>query len=239
MRIFSANDYLMLWEQGEALHPVDRALLVLSCALPENSYDTLACLPLGRRDRLLMEVRRAHFGDRIEAHAVCGACAERVEFELSCSALLANTQTADSGSGKITLNETLLELRCPNSLDLAAAAACMEIQTAEELLLTRCVEQVSPEAASLTPARRAAIAEALSTLDPAAEILIDLICPACGSGSQTLFDINKCLWLEICARALRLLQEVDTLARIYHWSETDILSMNEARRSLYLEMALS
>jgi hypothetical protein len=91
----------------------------------------------------------------------------------------------------------------------------------------------------LTPLARTSIAEALTALDPAAEILIDLTCAACGSGNQTLFDISRSLWLDICARALRLVQEVDTLARVYHWGETEILSMSEARRRLYLEMALS
>ena len=238
MRTFSANDYLTLWEQGEHLHPVDRALLVLSHAFAEFDYDTLVRLPLGRRDRLLIAVRQANFGDRIEAQAVCSACTERVEFALSCSALLANTQTAEPASSKLMLDQTVVELRCPNSLDVAAIAACTEVQAAEEILLARCVEQI-PSSPALTTAGRATIAEALSALDPAAEILIDLTCPACASGSQTVFDINRSLWLEICARALRLIQEVDTLARVYHWSEADILSMGEARRSLYLEMALS
>jgi hypothetical protein len=38
------------------------------------------------------------------------------------------------------------------------------------------------------------------------------------------------------ARARRLLIEVHSLASAYGWSETDILSMSEPRRALYLEM---
>lgn len=237
MRTFSANDYLTIWEQGERLHPIDRALLMLSHASPEIDFDTLARLPLGQRDRLLMEIRQANFGDRIEAHTVC-SCGERVEFVLSCSAVLADTQGSQAADEKITFDGEVFALRCPNSFDLAQAVACTEVQAAEEILLARCIEQVPP-AATLTPAHRTAIADALSALDPAAEILIDLTCPACGSGSQTLFDINQALWLEIRARALRLLQEVESLARAYHWSETDILGMSDMRRSFYLEMALS
>jgi hypothetical protein len=91
----------------------------------------------------------------------------------------------------------------------------------------------------ISGSQRAVIAAALAALDPAAEILLDLSCPVCSHCWQALFDINQVLWTEIRARARRLLQEVDGLARVYHWHETEILGMSEARRGWYLEMALS
>jgi hypothetical protein len=54
-----------------------------------------------------------------------------------------------------------------------------------------------------------------------------------------LVEIGQFLWTEIRARARRLLQEIDALARVYHWPEADILGMSDARRASYLEMALS
>ena len=74
---------------------------------------------------------------------------------------------------------------------------------------------------------RMAIAKELAVIDPQAEILLDLSCPTCGNQWQGLFDIVSFLWAEIRARARRLLQEVDTLARAYGWAETDILGMSE------------
>ncbi len=76
-------------------------------------------------------------------------------------------------------------------------------------------------------------------LDPASEILLDLTCPACEQQWQALFEIEKFLWTEVQSRARRVLQEVDAFARVYHWNEAEILGMSEARRALYLEMALS
>jgi hypothetical protein len=238
MRSFSASDYLMLWEQGAGLHAIDRALLVLRCALPEADYESLVRLPLGRRDRFLMEVRQRNFGDRIDAHTACSDCGERVEFSLSCSVLLGETGAVEPVTKRITLDGVEFGLRCPDSADLAAMVSSTSVEAGEKVLLARCVDH-GANSAALTPVRRAAIAAALSVLDPAAEILLDLSCPACGNSWQALFDINQVLWLEIRARARRLLQEVDALARVYHWGETEILGMSAARRGLYLEMALS
>lgn len=237
MRTFSANDYLSLWEQGARLHVIDQALLVLSRAAPETDRDALLQLPIGQRDRLLLAVRQHNFGERIDAHSACAACGERVEFSLSCSALLADTFAADPPTRKLTLDGAAFELRCPNSLDLAEAVGRTSLEAVEAVLLARCVSY--DDATTLTPARRAAIAAALSALDPAAEIMFDLACPACGREWQALFDINQLLWLEIAARARRLVQEVDVLARAYHWNEAEILNLSESRRALYLEMALS
>ena len=86
---------------------------------------------------------------------------------------------------------------------------------------------------------QAALAARLSELDPLAEILIDLRCAACGHAWQTVFDIANFFWNEIHLRSRRLLQEVDLLARIYGWTESEILGMTDQRRDLYVGMALS
>jgi hypothetical protein len=238
MRSFSAAEVLRLWERGAALHPIDRALMVLHCAMPEASYDALVRWPLGQRDRCLLEVRRRNFGDRLDAYTECPNCRERLEFSLSCGALRAETEVADHGKKTITVDGVLFALRAPDSSDAAAVASSTTVESGTAILLARCLDCVE-NPPMLTPGRRAAVAAALSALDPAAEILVNLSCPACGNGWQALFDAEKFLWTELCTRARRLLQEVDALARVYHWNETEILGISEGRRSLYLEMALS
>jgi len=238
MRTFSASDYLMLWEQGARLHAIDRALLVLSCALPEADYKELVCLPLGQRDRWLLQIRQENFGDRLEALAECPACQERLDFSLSCGAFLEQTKAPSEGGKRVAIDGVEFDLRCPDSADAAAMVAGGGVEAGIEILLRRCVGDEAG-AAGHPPARRAAIAAELAALDPAAEILLDLSCVACGHGWQSVFDIGHFLWNEISARARRLLQEVDVLARAYHWSEADILGLSDARRNLYLEMALS
>ena len=88
-------------------------------------------------------------------------------------------------------------------------------------------------------AAQAAIAAEIAALDPQAELLVDLVCPSCGAAWQDVFDTINFLWAEIRTRARRLLQHIDTLARAYGWREADVLAMSEARRGLYVQMALA
>jgi hypothetical protein len=242
IRSFSAADILMLFEQGAGLHAIDRALLILHCAMPEADSDSLARLSLGQRDHCLLEVRQDNFGDRLDAFTECPACRERLEFSLSCAALLENTRQEVAEAQSIAIDGILFELRSPDSVDAAIAAASDSAERAADHFLMRCLRRADDgefTPAELTVTQRMAIADELAARDPAAEILLDFVCSMCGHRWQALFEINHFLWREIRARARRLLQEVDALARVYHWMETEILGMSEARRALYLEMALS
>jgi hypothetical protein len=244
MRSFSTADFLTLWERGAGLHAVDRGLMVLNCALPETNYETLVRLPLGRRDRYLLQVRRRNFGDVLEAHTECPECRERLEFSLSCAELLENTPVAKSGGKQIAIDGMRFDLKSPDSAAAAAAATSASVEAAIDNLLALCVspgDTMSPHATAgaLTPSMRSAIAAELAALDPAAEIFLELSCPACAHRWPALFDIESLLWTEIRARARRLLQEVDALARVYHWNEAEIFRLSETRRGLYLEMARS
>jgi hypothetical protein len=242
MRTFSADDYLILWERGHGLHPIDRALMVLRCALPEADYDALVRLPLGQRDRLLIEARARNFGDRMDAFTECLVCRERVEFSLSCTALLESTGTEPGADQPVSVAGVAFDLRCPDSMDAAIAAASTNAQEGVENLLARCIRRADGQHCAvheLSETARAELAAAFAARDPAAEILLDIACSVCGHSWQALVEIGQFFWTEIRARARRLLQEIDALARVYHWPEADILRMSDARRALYLEMALS
>jgi hypothetical protein len=51
------------------------------------------------------------------------------------------------------------------------------------------------------------------------------------------FDIEEYFWVEVAARAMRILREIHILARAYGWREADILAMSTRRRQAYLELA--
>ena len=72
--------------------------------------------------------------------------------------------------------------------------------------------------------------------DPLAEIWVSVPCPACGYDGKETLDLVSFLWAEIEARVRRVLFEIHALASVYAWSEADILSLSENRRSMYLEM---
>ena len=63
--------------------------------------------------------------------------------------------------------------------------------------------------------------------------------PACGGAWQGVLEVIDFLWAEIRTRARRLLQEIDALARAYGWREAEILALSDARRGLYVQMAMA
>jgi hypothetical protein len=252
MRALSAQDIVLLWEVGKGLHPLECALLILGRAWPEYGRDALIELPLGRRDALLLELRRQVFGDRLEASVNCPACGQALDVSTRCTTLLGPSHPEPLRLEQLELEGVRYVLRCPDSRDAAAAAVSGSGEEATRVLLTRCLVPTVDDTDPLSARRSAAtellrlsessqqvVANELARLDPQAEISFKLSCASCGHGWEALFDIASFLWKEICARARRSLQEVDTLARVYHWSEGEILRLSDARRATYLQLALS
>ncbi len=237
----SAAAVIDIWEQGAGRHPLDRALLLLRYACPDEPFETLCEWTVGERDRRLLESRRNTFGDRIDGYAECPACRHKLEFELSCEGLLGSESTTGATWHRVEEAGRSWDVRGPNSRDLAAAAAAPDLDHARRVILSRCMRNgaATVDEPDWTDDVQMALAARLSELDPLAEILIDLKCAACGHAWQSLFDIAGFFWNEIHVQSRRLLQEIDLLARIYGWTEGEILSMTDQRRSLYVGMALS
>ena len=80
----------------------------------------------------------------------------------------------------------------------------------------------------------AAVAAAMAALDPQAEILLELECPACGAAFGSALDTGAYLLREIDQHASSLFAQVHTLALAYHWSEAEILDLPHDRRMMYL-----
>jgi hypothetical protein len=245
MAPLSAMDLLALWDGGAGLDTTGRALAVLSVQLREPSGQ-LATLGIGERDARLLDIYEHLFGPTLQAYAECPGCGERLEYELRTVDLREPRQVADlaCSSPEFVFRRVTMRLRDPNSLDLRAASLCPNPREARRLLAERSVLHASRDGIPVDPADlpEDAVAEISSRLargSPAPEILIDLHCPACGSATQQMLAIDEFLWSKLVALCKRLLLDVDALARIYGWSESEILSMSAARRSKYLELALS
>jgi hypothetical protein len=244
MRPLSALDLIGIWERGDPLPPCDRALAILATALPDESPEALAGLSLGRRDSLLLSLRAATLGDRIEGVSPCPGCGEWLEFAIRVSDIRAPGADAPEPEHAVQFEGFDLRFRLLNSRDLAAAAACPDVALARRLLIQRCVRHASKEdvhvpAAELPSPVVEMLAAHLAECDPQAEVLLHLSCPVCGNAWQASFDIAGYFWTEIDAYATRLLGEVALLARAYGWGEREILSMGARRRQFYLERAFA
>ncbi len=225
----TARQVLSAWEQGAPLDPVHRAVVLWRQARPDQPEFQLWDAPVGERDAALMQLRTRTFGAIAECLARCPRCEEAVELSLDLRELTVQAPqdapppwSFDAPSGRVGI-------RPVSSRDLQRAARG-EVQD----LLDCCVVEGS---CGLTDADRAAIEAELERRDPQAEISLALTCPACDHGWEMLFDIAGHLWSDIEAEARGLLDQVDLLARVYHWSEADVLDMPPGRRRAYLERA--
>src|SRR5262245_58865909 len=127
---------LGLWEEANALPPVERALVLAS--LEGGGADELARLPLGRRDARLLRVHAALTGPALEATASCPHCGEAAEFALDVDELLARADDAVVPA-PVEIGGRVVEWRPPDSRDVIAAAATEDVDAAQHVLLERCV----------------------------------------------------------------------------------------------------
>jgi hypothetical protein len=236
----SAAATLDLWQAAEELGPVERSL-ALAAAAAAAPVDELARLPLGRRDALLLELHTRLGRRALEATAPCPACGEPAEFAVDAAALLARVDE-QAEPAPVEVGGFVVGWRPPDSLDVAAAGATGDAAVAERVLLSRCVtEATGPDGevydAALPAEVRAAVAAAMAEADPLAEVLVDVVCPACETEFVADLELGSFVWPEVRARALALLRDVDALARAYGWTESEVLALDGRRRAAYIELA--
>jgi hypothetical protein len=245
MHSLSAFDIVQIWEIGQGQHPLDRALTLLSFAVPELTWDDLASLAIGQRDHYLLTLRELTLGSRMDGFAQCPQCQELLEFDLNVRDVRVRGSGFEVGAiaptYKLTVEGVEVEFRLPTSRDLAAIVHCRDLAAARLQLAQRCTVQVSQNGVAvaiehLPAAVLTQLGDRMVEFDPQAEVLLDLSCPACHHSWQVLFDIVSFFWAELNVQAKRLLREVHTLARFYGWREADILAMSAMRRQCYLDM---
>ena len=76
----------------------------------------------------------------------------------------------------------------------------------------------------------------LERLDPGALVTFQLVCPACRHEWSAILDVGEALWLELQRSAERTLADVDSLARVYGWTEAEVMQLSPTRRAAYLQL---
>jgi hypothetical protein len=261
LRPLCGEDEAFLLEAGESLSaPVRVTALLSRCILRVGAEENVTpemvrALTVGDREALLLHLRRITYGERLPCLLNCtdSACGERMDLELKVSELLLEPYAASQEWNEVAVRTEKkmyrVRLRVPNGLDqeFVAERAWMNVTDAENLLLQRCVESVSAQSVSaevsspLTMAEWPAeladkIGRKFGEIDPQAEILLSLQCPACGQAFTGEFDAGAYLYHELRGHIPYLYREVHQMARSYHWSEAEILSMTPRKRSVYLNL---
>lgn len=232
---------LSQWEQGYHQSVVWRGLYLLAIARPELSLDELAAMPIGERDGRLLNLHEQLFGPNIQAVSNCPTCDQMIEINCRVSDIALLEQEEAKHEGRVNVAGKEIPFRLPNSLDLLAIVGQSDPKQAQQMLLWRCLQQVSKRQQKAwqkhIPDRvQTAVSNQMAALDPQGNIEMALTCPACRHQWQTLFDIVTFLWAEVDRWAIRTMQDIHTLAKAYGWSEQDILNLSPWRRQLYLQM---
>jgi len=239
MRTPDTTELLHVWELGAGRPGTLRALLLMTAVVPEQDGKALAHWNIGRRDRLLLDLRDALFGPEVRCLTDCVHCGEPIELDFRIN----DIRVPHGESGRpyyLEAGNYEVQYRLPDSADLLALDGEAPAQ-AERQLLARCVMDArmqggSVEAAELPDAVLLAVSQGMSEADPQAEVLLEVSCPACSAMSPAPFDIVSHLWAELDAWARRMLREVHMLALAYGWGEAEILRMTAARRRAYLDL---
>jgi hypothetical protein len=234
----TAVELLAVWEQGAAQRPIDRALTVLSMAYPEDSFAQLARMSIGQRDAGLLAVHESLFGSSLPCYAECPACSTPLQFTLNVEDF--PQAVHNDGAWEVVTGDVRIRFRPPNSSDLADAARRLDVASARELLLERCILEAERNGCAVPASEipEAAIGEmssCLSKTETHADMSLSPECVACGQHWELTLDIASFLWAEINSLAKRHLSEVHALAWAYGWRESDILAMSAVRRQFYLD----
>lgn len=230
MRSPSDAELLALWEAGRPMDPHRRAVAVVCAADPALSPGEVLDWPLGRRERALLHLYAAWFGDALEVRLACPRCEAALEASLPVTALLAESAPREV----FTLDIEGVERRARpvTTRDLLAVSQLGRADAARDALAGRLLLDDAP----LSGPSLAALAEAASAADPLAEIRLKTACAGCGEAFAASVEVVDHVWAAITGRAQEIVREVHELAQIYHWSEGEILGMSRTRRDAYLRM---
>ncbi len=236
MHALKGNLLLTAWDRCTTEHDLDRALTMLSLALPNSDRVQLAELSIAERNLLLLRLREISFGSRLKCFAACSQCGAALEFALSASSLIAGLQ-ATPASDVIEWNDDdgQYMMRAVNTTDLIASLDSPNVEQAQEQLLARCLTilgSANPPSLRTLPA----VTEAFEQLNAASEMSCVITCPDCSNAETLDLDVARFLWLEVRQAARRLFEQIHELASAYGWSEQIIARMTPQRREAYLEM---
>lgn len=199
--------------------------------------DVTRDLLVADRHYLLLQLRRAAFGDQVLAGLVCPwpECGERVSIAFS----IADVPVHESPDRKPLHTMTLptgaeVTFRLPNGSDQEELSDLLAHNEAEALtaLLARCVQGPVDPAASV----RAEIDQRMRALAPKVEQVMEARCAECGRTFLVPFDIQRFFFGELRTDANLLYREVHYLAYHYHWSEQEIMAMTRDKRRTYIDV---
>lgn len=235
---------------SEVLARCVRAIGTVRPVTPEVARALL----VGDRQFLLLRLREATFGERVEGTLSCPwpNCGARVDLDFStadvpvkrCDTVWA-TYRVELPPGAAGEEGESVTFRLPNGGDQEALAPLLARNPAAALtaLLERCIvddgsgqEDAAERVARLSPRARMEVERAMEAHAPAVELEMELGCPECGRGFTAPFELQDFFFGELRTSRDLLYRQVHYLAYHYHWSEREILELPREKRLGYIEV---
>jgi hypothetical protein len=193
--------------------------------------DLVRRLLVGDRDYLMVQLRRITLGDRVQAVVVCPQCNQKMDVDLRLDDAPVQLRPQRQDTYELDISGRVVRFRLPNGADQEAV---LFGENSAEALLDRCM--IDDTANSLSEAEREAMIAEMERLAPQVDVELDLSCPECSHQFVLPFDTSAFFFDEVALKTDELLQEVHTLAFYYHWSESEILSLDRRKRRAYLAL---
>ncbi len=231
MLALSPHDLLRIVEGLAGATPTERGVALWHAVEPELREEALWRAPAGCLAHAMLDLRELRSGPSLELEDRCPTCDEAVEFSVSVPQLRIARPPLDNPAFDVEVGGRVRALRRVSCADLRAAERG-EIQ-GRTALLDRCIEGGTDALADADCDRLVAI---LGERDPQADITFSMACPGCEHRWEGVFDACGVVWAELRSEANGLLYDVDAIARTYHWSEAEVLSLPPGRRRKYLEL---
>jgi hypothetical protein len=246
-----------LFDRIDGMLPVERDTALMATLVLDGDSNAIGTarvreLSLGDRTRLLLSLRRQMFGNAMPCTLRCPACSEPMDLDLMADDLILEREAAprlhyedvvevDGERLRVTFH-----LPTGGEVERALRSAHGATERAAKLLAQGCIDGVTKNdgasaAATFEPqewpeALYGEVSARLEQLDPQAELRLRLSCPACGHDFEEFVDAGEYLFRELAACQRSRYQEINQLAKAYHWSEADLLKMGARKRRLYLEL---
>lgn len=242
MPVPSGAALLDVWETIRGLPPPLRAQPLLATAAPGSSIADRNGMSIGARDRLLLSLRAALFGDLVEASMRCPTCGEDNAITFGVSDLPRARADAADHTSTVALDGWMVQFRVPAVADVqtGAVGSPTTVGAVRREVLAGCLLSVQYDGINSANGELpdhvvTAVIDAMAEADPGCDIELAITCAHCNTGWASPFDITTFLLAELDGWAYRLLDDVQVLAARYGWREPDVLALPARRRRFYVE----
>lgn len=196
-------------------------------------------LPIGTRIEALLVLADMARAQPLSWHVRCrhSGCEVLSELELEINELLQIASSVPQTEQIATeIEGRAVVLRLPTGEDQLRwiSEGCNAASIATSLVVNPPVQSLLHS--GLAPEQIAeGIDAAMDFRDPLVGFSLSVVCSQCGEPSEQTLDLSEAAVSRLWSVQAGLIEDVDRLARIYHWSEAEIVALPAWRREEYLQ----